>query len=195
MDNCKDSGQQGLAFEMIGPRAHEILKSRSCKSLCSNLPICSQLVIKRRGTQRERDTHGSGMSDTTGLLFPAKRWTNGVPWSRLEQLLSTSACVRPLRRATIPPWTAFFLAVSSAPILPLLNGGIFHFFTTHIFLSMAVAAQLSFPVLATTSGAGRVSTTQSRQWPLPPAVNLFDRLGQQALQTALQNHLNDYWWF
>lgn len=194
MDNCKDSGQQGLAFEMIGPRAHEILKSRSCKSLCSNLPICSQLVIKRRGTQRERDTR-KWHERHNRITFSAKRWTNGVPWSRLEQLLSTSACVRPLRRATIPPWTAFFLAVSSAPILPLLNGGIFHFFTTHIFLSMAVAAQLSFPVLATTSGAGRVSTTQSRQWPLPPAVNLFDRLGQQALQTALQNHLNDYLWF
>ena len=47
MHNCKNSGQRGLTFEMIGPCAHEILKSRSCKSLCSNLPI-SQLVIKRQ---------------------------------------------------------------------------------------------------------------------------------------------------
>ena len=66
------------------------------------------------------------------VYFFAKRWTNGVPWSRLEQLLSTSACVRPLRRATIPPGTAFFLAVSSAPILLLLNGGIFYFFHKYI---------------------------------------------------------------
>ena len=97
MDNCKDSGQQGLAFEMIGPRAHEILKSRSCKSLCSNLPICSQLVIKRRGTQRERDTHGSGMSDTTGLLFPQKDGQMeylGAGWSSFCRLqLALGLCV------------------------------------------------------------------------------------------------------
>ena len=79
-------------------------------------------------TERERETHGSGMSDTTGLLFPQKDGQMeylGADWSSFCRLqLALGLCVA----QQYLPEQHFFLLVSSAPILPLLNGGIFHFF-------------------------------------------------------------------